>query len=183
MTHPPRPIDNRPQPGSRLTRPGVTNSPRSPIVFRVPKSWPVEEFREYLLTLMDHTGIGDYAELSRLSGVSQTQLSNWRLGKSQPSTGSLRKIAAALNVAPVTLFLAAGVNDHDELEMAHRPDFRIGPPEFTALAELWDGDLTDEQRSFIRRSIATLAAGIRAERTRADVGPHRSGTSSPRRTG
>lgn len=124
----------------------------------------MEEFREYLLACMDRADVADYAELSRLTGVSQTQLSNWRYGKSQPSATSLRKIAPALGIAPVNLYIAAGVNDSEELELTHIPDLRVGPQEFQALAELWDDSrLTDDQRSFVRRSISTLVAGLRAE--------------------
>lgn len=163
MTNSRRPMNSRPPPAPSLTHPGVTRARRSPTVFGVAKSWPVEEFREYLLACMKRAEIADFAELSRLTGVSQTQLSNWRYGKSQPSQGSLKKIAPALGVAPVNLYIAAGVNDHAELELAHEPDLRVGPAEFRDLAELWDDHLTDEQRSFVRRSIATLVAGLRAE--------------------
>lgn len=135
-------------------------------MFGVPKSWPVEEFREYLLACMDRAGVTDYAELSRTTGVSQTQLSNWRYGKSQPSQASLKKIAPVLGIAPVNLYIAAGVNDSEELELSHAPDLRVGPREFQDLAELWDTDLTDEQRSFLRRSVGTLVAGLRAEQPR-----------------
>lgn len=124
----------------------------------------MEEFREYLLACMDRAGVADYAELSRITGVSQTQLSNWRYGKSQPSQASLRKIAPALGVAPVNLYIAAELNDSAELELTQVPDLRVGPREFQDLAELWDdARLTDEQRSFVRRSVATLVAGLRAE--------------------
>jgi transcriptional regulator with XRE-family HTH domain len=164
MLHSRAPIDNRPPPARSLTRPGVTGQRRSPTLFGVPKSWPVEEFREYLLACMKRAQIPDFAELSRLTGVSQTQLSNWRYGKSQPSQGSLKKIAPVLGVAPVNLYIAAGVNDSEELELTQAPDLRVGPREFQDLAELWDDSrLTDEQRSFIRRSVATLVAGLQAE--------------------
>ena len=142
----------------------------------------MEEFREYLLACMKRAEISDFAELSRLTGVSQTQLSNWRYGKSQPSQPSLRKIAPILGIAPVNLYIAAGVNDTEELELDRAPDLRVGPAEFQDLAELWDDPrLTDEQRSFLRRSIATLVAGLRAELPK-HRGPAKDHPSGGRRT-
>jgi len=147
-----------------LTCAEVPDAPESPSLFGVPKSWPVDEFNEYLRACMKRAGIPDPAELSRMTNVSQTQLSNWRYGKSQPSAASLKKLAPALGVAPVNLYIAAGLNDSEELALDRSPDLRVGPREFVDLAELWDDDrLTDEQRSFVRRSVATLVAGLRAE--------------------
>lgn len=124
----------------------------------------MEEFRDYLLACMKRAEVDDYAELSRLTGVSQTQLSNWRYGKSQPSQASLKKIAPVLGVSPMNLYIAAGVNESDEFELAQSPDLRVGPKEFQDLAELWDDSrLSDDQRSFLRRSVTTLVAGLRAE--------------------
>jgi transcriptional regulator with XRE-family HTH domain len=133
-------------------------------VFGVPKSWPREDFVEYLNACMQRAGIPDYATLSRLSGVSQSQLSNWHNDKAQPSQSSLKKLAAHLGVKPVSLYLAAGVYDSTELDLAQTPDPRVGPTEFLDLTELWDDPrLNDDQRSFVRRSISTLVAGLRAE--------------------
>lgn len=130
----------------------------------MPKEWPHEDFREYVAALMREQGIADYAELSRRSGVGQWQLSQWNRGLAQPSMKSLRRLAPALGVSPVKLFIAAGLHDSAELELGDEPDLRVGPAEFQDLAELWDDPrLTDEQRSFVRRSVATLAAGLRAE--------------------
>lgn len=160
----------------------VPAPPESLTLFGVPKSWPVEEFQAYLLACMERAGIADYAVLSRMTGVSQTQLSNWRYGKSQPSQPSLKKIAPALGVAPVNLYIAAGVNDSEELELSSRPDLRVGPREFQDLAELWDDPrLTDEQRSFVRRSVGTLVAGLSSELPKRD-GTAKNHPSGGRRT-
>lgn len=140
----------------------VTEPVRRPYSPRVAKEWPVEEFREYLAALMKEKGISDYAELSRITAVGQWQFSQWNRGLAQPSQNSLRKVARGLDVAPVKLFLVAGHYEHQELELGHEPDLRVGPAEFVALAELWEEDLTAEQRSFIRQSISTLVAGLRA---------------------
>lgn len=151
-------------------------------MFGVPKSWPREEFVEYLNACMQRAGIPDYATLSRLSDVSQSQLSNWHNGKAQPSQSSLKKLAAHLGVKPVNLYIAAGVYDSTELDLAQTPDLRVGPTEFLDLAELWeDPGLSDEQRSFVRRSIATLVGGLRAELAKG-VGPRKVRPSGGRRT-
>lgn len=158
-----RPPDTRPPLQFALSLKRVTHPPGWPYSPRVAREWPHEEFRDYLLALMEEKGISDYAELSRRSGVGQWQFSQWTRGLAQPSTKSLRKLAPALGVTPVKLFLVAGLNDAAELELGHEPDLRVGPAEFVALAELWEEDLSDDQRSFLRRSVATLVAGLRAE--------------------
>lgn len=158
--HPP---DTRPSDRSPLSSQRVTRDSRRPYASRVPKVWPVDEFREYLRALMDERRIPDYAELSRLSGVNQWQFSQWNRGLAQPSVKSLRKVAPILGVQPVALFIAAGLNDAEELELTQGPDLKVGPAEFRDLAELWDDPrLTDDQRSFIRSAVANLVAGLRA---------------------
>ncbi len=113
---------------------------------------------------MTEAGIPDFAELSRLSGVSQTQFSNWRRGLSQPSRESLKRIAGHLKVSPVKLFIGAGIDNAGELGLTGELDLRVVPGEIRALIELHeDPRLSDEQRSFLRRSVANLVAGLRAE--------------------
>lgn len=91
------------------------------------RSWPVAEFNGYLRQLMDAAGIGTFADLSRLSGVSQNQFSNWRRGLAQPSRENLRKIAPALGLqSPLMLFIAAG------------HDFAVLPQPFQELRELYE---------------------------------------------
>lgn len=132
---------------------------------RVAKEWPeAEEFREYLLALMREAGVVDFADLSRRSGVGQWQLSQYQRGLAQPSVKSLRKIAVALNTSLAKLQLVAGHNDAGELDIGEEPDLRVLPDEFHDLIGLWeDPGLTDDERSFVRRSIATLVTGLRAE--------------------
>jgi transcriptional regulator with XRE-family HTH domain len=113
---------------------------------------------------MDAAGIATYAELSRLTGVSQNQFSNWTRGLAQPSRDTLNRIAPALNVPRANLLLQAGITDRSDLDLQTSPDLRVLPAEFRELADLYDSDkVTDEQRLFIRRSLASLAAGVRAE--------------------
>lgn len=123
----------------------------------------MEEFRDYLRALMTEHGIPDYAELSRLSGVSQNQFSNWRRGLSQPSRESLSKVARVLGVKPANLWLVAGLADEDELGIEESPDLTVLPREFADLLDLWgDERLTDTQRDFVRMSVANLVNGVRA---------------------
>lgn len=164
MAYQPGLIGDRLIAGSSLSRGRVTDRPSPPTVFGVPTDWPAETFRKLVRDLMDAAGIVDYAELSRLSGVSQTQLSLWRRGLAQPSRESLKEVAPVLNVAPVRLYLAAGIMDASELELDDTPDFRVLPTEFLDLADLYESlDRSDDRRVFLRRSVAALVAGMQAE--------------------
>jgi len=123
-------MEDQPLAGSSLSRARVTDRLAAPNLFGVPISWPAEEFREYLRALMDRAGIADYAELSRRSGVSQTQFSHWRRGNAQPSRESLAKIAPVLGAPTVNLWLAAGLAGVDQLNLSDTPDLRVLPAEF-----------------------------------------------------
>ena len=114
--------------------------------------------------LMTAAHISDFAELSRLSGVSQTQLSNWRRGLAQPSKESLKRIAPTLGVQPVRLYLAAGVNDAEELDLSGQVDFTVLPAEIKDFIALYlDGGLTADQQRYARQTVSYLTAGLRAE--------------------
>lgn len=161
-----RPADNRPPSAQTLAHARVTGRRRRPTVFGMPPAWPREEFIEYLRALMTEAGIPDYAELSRLSGVNQTQFSNWRRGVSQPSRESLNKVARTLGMKPVNLWLAAGLTDEEELDLEERPDMTVLPREFTELLELWRDDrLTEEQRGHLRTSVSLMVSGMRGQLT------------------
>ena len=128
------------------------------------KAWPVAEFQEYLRACMDAAGIPDFAELSRRSGVGQWQFSTWKQGKNQPSAASLRRLAPTLNVSPVKLYLAAGVNDAEELDLSGQVDLTVLPAELREFIALYlDQRLTEDQRAYARRAVAHLTAGLRAE--------------------
>lgn len=161
----------------RLSRMRVTADGKASTLSPMSTAWPVEEFQEYLRALMDEARIANFGELSRLTGVSENQFSRWKLGKSQPSAANLRRIAPALDVAPVALFIAAGLNDPAELDL-DQPDLTVVPAEIRDLISLYGDDrLKDEQRSFIRQSIANLTAGLRAHLAGVEKG-----TSGRRRT-
>lgn len=136
------------------------------------QSWPHQEFGEYLRAAMTAAQVPDFAELSRLSDVSQTQLSNWRRGLAQPSRASLRKIATALGIQPVRLYFAAGLNDPDETDIGQGMiDPATLPAELRELIDMYLHQLNDEQRSYTRRTIAYVTAGLRDEVARSQVKP------------
>lgn len=135
-------------------------------------TWPYQEFGEYLRAVMAAAQVPDFAELSRRSGVSQTQFSNWRRGLAQPSQDSLKKVASVLGIQPVKLYLAAGINDAAELDLSGQVDLTVLPGEIRDFLDLYlDARLSDEQRSYARRAVAHLTAGLRAEVARSQVGP------------
>lgn len=165
-------IEDLPPPVRSLTPAGVTGPVRTSSFLGVPPNWPVDEFAIYLRGLMTEAGIPDFAELSRVAGVSQTQFSNWRQGKAQPSRESLKRIAPVLKVSPVKLFIAAGIDNADELDLVGEVDLRIVPAEIRALIELYeDPRLSDEQRSYVRRIVADVSAGLRAELAKSQIRP------------
>lgn len=116
--------------------------------------------------------ISDYAELSRRSGVSETQLSNWRRGLAQPSRESLKRIAPVLAVQPVKLYLAAAINDVEELDLTGQVDLTVLPEEIRDFIALYlDPRLTDDQRRYARQTVAYIASGLRAELVKSQVKP------------
>lgn len=159
-----RPIDNRPSPATTLTRTGVTGPGRGHTLSHVSKSWPVDEFNTYLRALMNAVGIESHAELSRLTGVSQNQFSNWRRGLAQPSRENLRKIAPALGLrSPVTLYLAAGLESQEHLELDATPDFRVLPKPFQDLREVYEELKLAGQEDMVLSSIRVLVDGLKAQ--------------------
>lgn len=157
-------LEDPPTGGFLISLARVTSRENVPTVVPMPRSWPAAEFAAYLRQLMDAAGIPDFAELSRLTGVSQNQFSTWRLGRNQPSAANLKRIAPVLNVPPVKLFIMAGLASPDDLELAEAPDFRVIPQEFRDQIELHDRpELTDDHRTFLRRSAAAAVAAVLAE--------------------
>jgi transcriptional regulator with XRE-family HTH domain len=127
----------------------------------VSKPWPVEDFNQYLEALMAAKKIADRAELSRVAGIDQTQLSNWRHGKTSPSRQSLRKIAQALTVPPVNLYVAAGIDSPEDLDLSGAPDLTVLPTELRDLVDLYGSErLTEEDRTYLRRHVGLLVTGL-----------------------
>lgn len=124
----------------------------------------MEEFNSYLRALMDRAGIENYAELSRLTGVSQNQFSNWRRGLAQPSRETLRRITDALGLkSPVTLYLAAGLEEQEHLELDAAPDFTVLPKPLQDLHDVYERAKALGREDLVLSSISVLVAGLRAE--------------------
>jgi transcriptional regulator with XRE-family HTH domain len=77
-------------------------------------TWPVDEFQRYLTALMKARNIASAAELGRLSGIKDQQLSQWRRGVNQPSRDLLRRISEATDAPMRDLEIAAGLISPDE---------------------------------------------------------------------
>jgi transcriptional regulator with XRE-family HTH domain len=124
-------------------------------------SWPVRDFNEYVEAAMDGAGIKDREELSELSGVSPTQLSNYKSGKSQPSRKSLEKLAIPLRVPVRNLLLQAGLMSLDDF--AEPPDLTIVPAQVRELLDLLaDERVTEGEREFLLSHVSVVVAGVRA---------------------
>lgn len=157
-----KPADNRPPPGPPLNRTRVTDGARCPSLTCMPASWPFEEFRLYLRALMENAGITDYAELSRLSGVSQTQFSNWRRGLSQPSRAALKKVAPVVRVPPVALYFQAGLDEAEDLDMSEAPDLSVWPKEFHDLHAVYERFAAAGRGQEVLEAMGTLRLGLSA---------------------
>jgi len=103
--------------GTTPTPRGVTTRRHPPTVFRVtnPGGWPVGDFREYLGRLMRKKNIPTVAVLARLSGINDTQLSNWRNGIAQPNPTSLQRLAEFFDVPLGEMLVMAGYADRADL--------------------------------------------------------------------
>lgn len=175
-----KPPDNRPPPAHTLTRGRVTRPPVGPTISRVSKGWPFEDFGAYMRALMDAAGIANYAELSRLTGVSQHQFSNWRRGIAQPSRANLKRIFDVLGLkSPVTLYVAAGLDTTEDLALEATPDFTVLPKPFHDLREVYERMEAIGRGDKVLESIETLVLGLRAQLSQIDQG--RKGHPSGRR--
>jgi transcriptional regulator with XRE-family HTH domain len=104
----------------------------------MPATWDPAQFGIYLRSLMDAEGITDFAELSRRTGVNQTQFSNWTRGKTRPSRENLKKVAPALGLTSAgMLYVAAGLEDAEDVGFQEPPDFTVLPKEFQDLREVY----------------------------------------------
>jgi transcriptional regulator with XRE-family HTH domain len=122
----------------------------------------VDQFREYLRALMDAAGIADYAELSRLTGVNQTQFSNWRRGITQPGRTNLKKIAPVLRVPPALLYVQAGLDQHEDLDITEAPDLTVWPREFHQLHDVYEAYAAAGRADEVLDAVGTLVLGLAA---------------------
>lgn len=130
------------------------------------ESWPHERFIDYLDELMASAGIASDTRLDEKSGVSQSLISRWRNAKLRPSMDNLRKIASAVGVPAVRLWVAAGHVQESDLELAEDIDFSVLPPEIRKLAVLLgDPGLSPEADAAIRAMVAAANAFAESART------------------
>lgn len=159
------PDNKRPESGAPLARPRVTSIRAGHSLDCVPETWPHEQFAVYLRALMDAAGIADYAELSRLTGVNQSQFSNWRRGRSQPSASTLNRIAPVLGQPPVKLYVMAGLNVEEDFDLSQEPDFTALPRPFHDLREIYEQAAATGEGDRVLEAILLLVAGLKAQLT------------------
>lgn len=93
-----------------------------------------DDFGNYLTQAMAAAGLSQ-AELSRLTGISDSIISKWRRGQAVPSVENLRILAPALGMTTRDLVVVAGHMTPDEVGLAEPPE----PPKPPArLASLQD---------------------------------------------
>jgi transcriptional regulator with XRE-family HTH domain len=113
---------------------------------------------------MRRQGINDFAELSRLTGVSQSQFSLWVRGKTQPSHRNLKRVAQTLGLkSPVTLYVAAGLNTEEDLELDEQVDLRVLPKPFQDLRDVYEQAKALDREDLVLSSISVLVAGLKVE--------------------
>lgn len=127
------------------------------------KSWPAETFNQYLRALMDRGDIEDFAELSRLTGVSESLFSNWKRGRTQPRMESLDRIADALSTSPRNLYIAAGLVTAEKLDQPNDVDLTVLPREILNLIALYNSMTTDSSRRLVREQIDFAVRGLQAK--------------------
>lgn len=123
--------------------------------------WPVEDFRVYLDTKMREAGFKNDAELAAAAGINASLLSRWRSGRAQPSRKSLKQVAPVLRVSPVMLYLAAGLDAAEDLDV--NADADAWPEQLHELRSLTERFDALGHGDTVRRDIARLIAGLRAE--------------------
>jgi transcriptional regulator with XRE-family HTH domain len=158
MTHDLQPADLRPR--TELAQVTGTLS-----LLRVRKeAWPYEDFIAFVDARKVVMKIATDAEMARRSGIPSSILSRWRSGQMQPSRDNLRKLAPVLGVAPVALWVAAGLAHPDEMDLSGPVDLTVQPPELLDLMDLYDdARLTDDDRDYMRRTVTTLVSSVRGE--------------------
>lgn len=127
-------------------------------------AWPFEDFAAYVDALRERARIGTDAELARRSGIASSVISRWRSGQMQPSRENLAKLAEALGVKPVQLWVAAGLAHPDEMDLSGEIDLRVLPREIQDLADIYrDPRLSGAGRESLRHHLQLLIAGLRAQ--------------------
>lgn len=123
--------------------------------------WPAEDFRVYLDTKAGEAGFKNDAELAEAAGLNPSLLSRWRSGRAQPSRKSLKMLARPLRTTPVMLYIAAGLDEAEDLDVTAEAD--RWPAELHDLRTLYERFEAIGRADVVRRDIVRLVAGLRAE--------------------
>lgn len=124
-------------------------------------SWPVGDFVNYLDEKMQDAGIDRDSRLAAAAGIDPSLISKWRSGRQQPSRKSLKALAPTLRVSPVMLYLAAGLDEAEDLDVTAEAD--SWPAEFHELRTLFESFEAIGRADVVRRDMVRLVAGLRAE--------------------
>lgn len=125
--------------------------------------WPRSEFLAYLDAAKKVAGIPNDAELARRAEVRSSVISRWRSGEQQPGHDNLRKVASALGVPTVNLWVAAGLVGPGDLDLVGQIDLKVLPAEFRDLIDLYDtAELNDEERQLLRTQARGAVLAVRA---------------------
>jgi transcriptional regulator with XRE-family HTH domain len=136
---------------------------------RTDSGWPADDFRDYLDEKMRDAGLPRAADLAAAAGIDASVISKWRRGIQQPSRKNLKAIAPALRVAPVMLYIAAGLDQAEDLDV--NADAEGWPPQFHDLRTLYERLDAAGRGDAARRDLARMVAGWRAELDEPESGP------------
>lgn len=122
-----------------------------------------EAFVGYLMWLRDRAGIGTNVELAervRQSGspdFNPSIISKWKTGVTDPSVESLRAIAHALNVSPMSLYLRAGIILPEDMDEGSTPEVYSKLIELDRVMQAHDLEVVrDEELRGLRRHVEVL---------------------------
>jgi transcriptional regulator with XRE-family HTH domain len=160
-----RPPDSRPPTTAMRAHTSFTERISTHKLLRVrnEESWPAGDFREYLDALMAAAGIPNDAALARAAEIDASLLSNWRSGKQQPSRRSLKKIAGPLRTRPASLYLMAGLDEREDLELGDTVDLTVWAREFHQLREVYEEYVAAGRGQEVLNQVGTLTAGLSAQ--------------------
>jgi transcriptional regulator with XRE-family HTH domain len=80
-----------------------------------------EGWSDYLADLMRRAGFANAADLSRASGIDQTQISRWLRGHGQPSLDNLRRLSPVVRRPMLELAVRAGHFTSEEARLKDLP--------------------------------------------------------------
>lgn len=117
---------------------------------------------------MRNEGIQNDAALARAAGLDASLISNWRSGKQQPSRRSLKRLAAALRTTPVNLYLVAGIDEREDLELGDAQEPTTWPRQFRELRDVYEAMAAAGRGDRVLEAIETLVLGLQAQLSQVD---------------